>query len=93
MIYTRVSTKEQADTNKSLETQKKYCLQYALKNDLNGLGFFGGTYESAKTDEGNEFNATIRLVKNQKEGVSAILACSLDQFSGTGDNAIYFIRT
>ena len=49
MIYTRVSTKEQADTNQSLETQKKYCLQYALKNDLNVLGFFGGTYESAKT--------------------------------------------
>ena len=29
VIYTRVSTKEQADTNRSLETQKKYCLQYA----------------------------------------------------------------
>jgi predicted site-specific integrase-resolvase len=27
VIYTRVSTKEQADTNQSLETQKKYCLQ------------------------------------------------------------------
>ena len=45
VIYTRVSTKEQADTNQSLGTQKKYCLQYALKNDLNVLGFFGGTYE------------------------------------------------
>jgi site-specific DNA recombinase len=51
VIYTRVSTKEQADTNQSLETQKKYCLQYALKNYLNVLGFFGGTYESAKTEE------------------------------------------
>jgi hypothetical protein len=51
VIYTRVSTKEQADTNQSLETQKNYCLQYALKHDLNVLGFFGGTYESAKTDE------------------------------------------
>ena len=67
VIYTRVSTKEQADTNQSLETQKKYCLQYALKHDLNLLGFFGGTYESAKTDERNEFNRMIRFVKNQKE--------------------------
>src|SRR5258706_15730589 len=50
VIYTRVSTKEQADTNQSLETQKKYCLQYALKHELNVLGFFGGAYESAKTD-------------------------------------------
>ena len=73
VIYTRVSTKEQADTNQSLETQKKYCLQYALKHDLNVLGFFGGTYESAKTDERNEFNSMIRFVKNQKEGISAIL--------------------
>ena len=51
VIYTRVSTKEQADPNQSLETQKKYCLQYALKHDLDVLGFFGGTYESAKTEE------------------------------------------
>jgi site-specific DNA recombinase len=89
VIYTRVSTKEQADTNQSLETQKKYCLQYALKHDLNVLGFFGGTYESAKTDERNEFNRMIRFVKNLKEGVSAILVYSLDRFSRTGDNAIF----
>jgi site-specific DNA recombinase len=94
VIYTRVSTKEQADTNQSLEIQKKYCLQYALKNDLNVLGFFGGTYESAKTDERNEFNLMIRFVKNQKEGVSAILVYSLDRFSRTGDKChFYFIGT
>ena len=39
VIYTRVSTKEQADTNQSLETQKKYCIQYAEKNNLNVVGF------------------------------------------------------
>ena len=89
VIYTRVSTKEQADTNQSLETQKKYCVQYALKQDLNVLGFFGGTYESAKTDERNEFNRMIRFVRNQKEGVSVILVYSLDRFSRTGDNAIF----
>lgn len=89
VIYTRVSSKEQADNNQSLETQKKYCLQYALKNDLNIMGFFGGTYESAKTDERNEFNRMIRFVKNQKEGVAMILVYSLDRFSRTGDNAIF----
>ena len=51
VIYTRVSTEEQADTNQSLETQKKYCLQYALKHDLNVLGFFGGlTKVQRRTD-------------------------------------------
>jgi site-specific DNA recombinase len=89
VIYTRVSSKEQAETNQSLETQKKYCLHYALKHNLDVLGFFGGTYESAKTDERNEFNRMIRFVKTQKEGVSFILVYSLDRFSRTGDNAIF----
>jgi site-specific DNA recombinase len=31
----------------------------------------------------------IRFVKDQKEGVSAILVYSLDRFSRTGDNAIF----
>ncbi|HXA02465.1 MAG TPA: recombinase family protein, partial [Cytophagaceae bacterium] len=89
VIYTRVSTKEQADTNQSLETQKKYCIEYARKNSFNVMGFFGGTYESAKTDERNEFNRMIKYVKNQKQKISYILVYSLDRFSRTGDNAIY----
>lgn len=89
VIYTRVSSKEQAETNQSLETQKKYCLEYALRHNLNILGFFGGTYESAKTDERNEFNRMIRFVKTQKEKVGFILVYSLDRFSRTGDNAIF----
>jgi len=32
VIYTRVPTKEQADNNLSLETQRKACQQYALKS-------------------------------------------------------------
>jgi len=89
VIYTRVSSKEQADTNQSLEVQKKYCLEYSLKHNLNILGFFGGTYESAKTDERHEFNRMIKFVKNQREGVAIILVYSLDRFSRTGDNAIF----
>lgn len=89
VIYTRVSTKEQADTNQSLETQKKYCTLYAEKNNLNVVGYFGGTYESAKTDERNEFNRMIKYVKNLKQKIEFILVYSLDRFSRTGDNAIY----
>ena len=44
VIYTRVSTKEQADNNMSLGTQKKACEQYARKNGYQILGCFGGTY-------------------------------------------------
>ncbi|MFI5151652.1 MAG: recombinase family protein, partial [Bacteroidia bacterium] len=89
VIYTRVSSKEQADTNQSLEWQKKYCMEYALKHNLNTLGYFGGTYESAKSDERKEFNRMLKFVKGFKEKVAFILVYSLDRFSRTGDSAIY----
>jgi len=89
IIYTRVSSKDQALTNQSLETQKKHCLQYALNHDLNVIGFYGGTYESAKTDERKEFKRMISYIKTHKEKVSFILVYSLDRFSRTGGNAIF----
>ncbi|NOT77205.1 MAG: recombinase family protein [Cyclobacteriaceae bacterium] len=89
IIYTRVSTKEQALNNQSLETQKKQCLQYTLSHDLNVIGFYGGTYESAKTDERKEFNRMMNYIKAHKEKVAFILVYSLDRFSRTGGNAIF----
>ncbi len=89
IIYTRVSSKEQALTNLSLETQKKHCLQYALNHDLNVVGLYGGTYESAKTDERKEFNRMLNYIQTHKEKVSFILVYSLDRFSRTGGNAIF----
>jgi DNA invertase Pin-like site-specific DNA recombinase len=59
VIYTRVSTKEQADNNMSLQTQRRYCDQFANKSAYNIMGYFGGTYESAKTDERKEFNTML----------------------------------
>lgn len=89
VIYTRVSSKEQMDTNQSLEWQKKYCDEYAIKNKLNVRGYFGGTYESAKSDERQEFNRMLKFVKASREKISYILVYSLDRFSRTGDSAIY----
>ena len=89
VIYTRVSSKEQMDTNQSLEWQKKYCVEYAIKNKLDVRGFFGGTYESAKSDERKEFTRMLKFVKASKEKISYILVYSLDRFSRTGDSAIF----
>ncbi|PBQ30894.1 hypothetical protein CNR22_03590 [Sphingobacteriaceae bacterium] len=89
VIYTRVSSKEQMETNQSLEWQKKYCEEYAVKNKFNIKGHFGGTYESAKSDERKEFNRMLKFVKASKEEISYILVYSLDRFSRTGDSAIY----
>jgi site-specific DNA recombinase len=89
VIYTRVSSKEQMDTNQSLEWQKKHCHDYAIKNGLIIQGYFGGTYESAKSDERKEFARMLKFVKGSKEKISFILVYSLDRFSRTGDSAIY----
>ena len=51
VVYTRVSTKDQADNNGSLATQMKYCLEFVERNKLEIVECFGGTYESAKSDD------------------------------------------
>lgn len=89
VIYTRVSTKEQADNNLSLETQRKACEQYARKTNYSIMGYFGGTYESAKTDERRHFNAMLNFVKRSRERISHIIVYSVDRFSRSGANAIY----
>lgn len=89
VIYTRVSTKEQADNNQSLETQKKGCLGLAKQRSLNVLGDFGGTYESAKNDERVEFQRMLKFIKQSKEKISYIIVYSVDRFSRSGANAIY----
>ena len=89
VIYTRVSTKEQADNNLSLETQKKACEQYAVKSKYHIAGHFGGTFESAKTDERKQFNNMLAFVKKSREKISYIIVYSVDRFSRSGANAIY----
>ena len=88
VIYTRVSSKRQED-NLSLPVQLKGCKEYAQKSGFTILGYFGGKYESAKTDERKEFNRMLTAIKRSKEKISYILVYSLDRFSRTGPNAIY----
>lgn len=89
VIYTRVSTKEQADNNLSLDTQKKACELYAKKSGLQIMAYFGGTFESAKTDERKQFNNMLSFVKKSSEKISYIIVYSVDRFSRSGANAIY----
>jgi site-specific DNA recombinase len=88
VIYTRVSTKEQADNNLSLETQIKACTIYAEKSHYSVIAKFGGTYESAQNDERKEFTAMLSFVKKSKEKVSYILVYILERFS-RNDNSIW----
>ncbi len=88
VIYTRVSSKEQ-EQGYSLETQRKACEEYATKSNYSIMGQFGGTYESAKTDERKEFNKMLSFVKKCREKITYIIVYSVDRFSRSGANAIY----
>lgn len=88
VIYTRVSTKEQADKNMSLETQRKAIEEYALRQKLNVVASFGGTYESAKTDGRKEFQRMLEFIRKSKGKIAQILVYTLDRFSRTGGAAI-----
>lgn len=82
VIYTRVSSAEQED-NTSLASQKKHCELYANRKGLNVVGYFGGTYESAKTDDRKEFNRMLTFVKRSKN-VNYVIVYSYERFSRSG---------
>jgi len=88
VMYTRVSSKEQADKNLSLETQRKTIQEYADRNGIEIAGQFGGTYESAKTDGRKEFKRMLEFIKRNKASISHVLVYTLDRFSRTGGAAI-----
>src|SRR5262249_23934244 len=85
---TRVSSKEQAESNTSLDTQKRFCEEYCRKHGYKIKEYFGGTYESAKGDERKEFQKMLQYVAKNKR-IDAILVYSYDRFSRSGANAAY----
>ena len=86
IIWTRVSTKEQADNNLSLETQEKTCREYAKRNNIEVDRVMGQKNESAKI-EGRGYNEMIRYVAYNKH-INTILVFSYDRFSRAGADAI-----
>ncbi len=84
VIYTRVSSADQED-NTSLASQKKHCEIYAERKGLNIVGYFGGTYESAKTDDRKEFNRMLAFVKRSKN-INYVIVYSYERFSRSGIN-------
>src|SRR5260221_5102375 len=91
VIYTRVSSKEQADTNTSLVSQKRYCEEYCEKHGYSIKSYFGGTYESAKGDERKEFKRMLEYARKNKN-IDTILVYSYDRFSRSGMNATYLVE-
>ena len=87
VIYTRVSRAIQMD-GLSLEVQLKAARDYVEKHKLVVRETFGGTYESAASDERKEFKRMISYLKSTKYKVSKILVYSLERFS-RNENSIW----
>ena len=86
IIWTRVSTKEQADNNLSLETQERACKDYAKRFGIEVERIMGQTNESAKT-EGKLYQEMITYVSMHRN-INTILVYSFDRFSRAGAEAI-----
>ncbi|MEM7039861.1 MAG: recombinase family protein, partial [Bacteroidota bacterium] len=80
VIYTRVSSKKQADTNASLETQLKACREYADRLGFETLEEFGGTYESANTRNRKEFKRMMTYLRRNRAKVGHVVVYSPDRF-------------
>ena len=83
VVYTRVSSKEQAENNGSLDVQKKYCDEFANRNHITIRAYFGGIHESAKTDGRKEFQRMLLFARKNKD-ITNIIVFNYDRFSRTG---------
>ena len=85
-VWTRVSTERQADTNGSLESQRRICTEYAESHAIRIKKYYGGTNESAKV-EGKLYREMIAEVARDKE-INIILVYSFDRSSRAGYEAM-----
>lgn len=88
IIYTRVSSKEQFEHNGSIESQERLCDRLAQQRSIPILERFGGTYESAKSEDRKEFKRMMDFIRTSKENIKYIIVSDNDRFSRTGANAI-----
>jgi site-specific DNA recombinase len=81
IIYTRVSTTEQAERNKSLEVQEKACRDYAAKKDMNVLEVFVEEGESAKTADRTKLKELLAYCAKNKNNIDSIIVFKIDRLS------------
>ncbi len=89
--YDRVSSRDQMINGNSLKWQFERIDDFATKNNLIIKKKFGGTYESAKTDERKEFKRMIEEIRKDTS-IAAIIIYSYDRFSRSGSNGIFLLE-
>ncbi len=92
LIYTRVSTDEQADRGYSLRAQVERLENFCEQNELNILARFQDDY-SAKTFDRPEFKKLLQYVRLNRNKIDTLLFVKWDRFSRDATDALTMIRT
>lgn len=92
IIYTRVSTDEQADKGYSLRDQEARLRSYCHRNGLEVVRHFSDDH-SAKTFERPAFKALRQFVKANPHSVDMLLVVKWDRFSRDATGALSMSRT
>ena len=80
VIYVRVSSAEQIDGT-SLESQERFCQEYAKRENINVLKVFIEKGESAKTANRTEFMKAIALCSQKKNNIKCFIVYKVDRFA------------
>ena len=81
IIYTRVSTSEQANFGFSLARQKEDCINFAKRNNYEVSKVFVERGESAKTTERTELQNLIKYCSEHRKTVDALIIWKIDRLS------------
>lgn len=83
IIYTRVSTKEQAENQTSLDSQEKECQAFARKNGTTVPleNIFRERGESAKFIDRTELQRLLQFVKNNKNQIEVLYIWKIDRLA------------
>ncbi|MBZ5533772.1 MAG: recombinase family protein [Acidobacteriia bacterium] len=80
VVYTRVSTEEQAKDGTSLAAQKAACLEYCERQGYRVAKIFVEEGESAKTANRTQLKALLAYCRTEKD-IKAVLVHKLDRFA------------
>lgn len=82
VIYTRVSTVEQAEKNKSLEVQEKACRDYVARHNLGDVvEVYKEEGESAKTANRTQLKRMLRELASDHKEVRHLIVFKLDRLA------------
>ncbi|CAN5250410.1 recombinase family protein [soil metagenome] len=93
IIYTRVSTEDQAENGFSLLDQQSKLEKYCDTKDLKVMQHFQDDGYSAKTFERPAFNRLLEFIKRNKGIVKKILVVKWDRFSRSLEHSMAMLST